>query len=55
MKSTNSYTPITKLSEKRKEYYIHNNGDRPYKVAINEKNIDIYVYAEADPEKYKKR
>lgn len=42
MKNTKSFVPFDKLSSKNKEYYIHDNGGRPYKVIANQNGINIY-------------
>ena len=42
MKNTNSYIPKNKLSSRNKEYFIHDNGGRPFKVIANNQGISIY-------------
>ena len=55
LKTTKSYTPKNKLSSTVREYYIHDNGGKPFKVSVNKKEIDVYIYKSDDPEIYKKR
>lgn len=55
MKSTRSYLNKNNLTYVSKEYYIHDNGGRPFKVAINKENINIYIYDTSNPEIYKKK
>jgi hypothetical protein len=57
MKNTNSYIPKNKLSTINKEYYIHDNGGRPFKVIANNKGISIYgicINKETDEPQYPK-
>ena len=42
MKNTKSFVSVTKLSNKNKEYLIHDNGDRPFKVIVSKDAIDVY-------------
>lgn len=49
-KTTESFIPKTKLTGKDREYLIHDNGGRPFKVVANNKGIDVYVYKD-DPDR----
>jgi hypothetical protein len=42
LKTTRSFVPFNKLTNKDKVYYVHDNGGRPFKVVANSKGIQIY-------------
>ena len=57
MTNTNSFIPINKLSKSNFEYYIHDNGGRPFKVIANKQGISIYgvcINKEEDSPEYPK-
>lgn len=49
-KTTKSFIQKSKLSSKDREYLIHDNGGRPFKVIANDKGIDIYTFKD-DPKR----
>lgn len=44
MKKSKSYFSKDKLTNRNKNYLIHDNGGRPFKVVINNTGINIYTY-----------
>lgn len=46
-KLSNSFIPVDKLSNK--EYLIHDNGGRPFKVITNKDGIQVFAIDEDDP------
>lgn len=47
-KTTKSFISKTQLSSKDRDYLIHDNGGRPFKVVANSSGIDVYTFKD-DP------
>lgn len=42
MKTTKSFIPKLKLTDRMRTFFVHDNGDRPYRITANKKGIDIH-------------
>ncbi len=48
MTKTNSYVPQDTLTSRRRIYFIHDNGGRPFKFVANDTGIDIFTYPDVE-------
>jgi len=50
--STKSFIPKNKLTSRPREYLIHDNGGRPFKVVATNKGLDVFTFVEPPEDEY---